>query len=410
MFMKNLLSTKGYHFLLPVFFALQAGWTQEGDGSNHASSAAPCPTQACTKAHGGFFSMSPGFFHRSRFGDHLIKDKNFGIVSAQGLSLEVNYRLTPLDAVGFSVSLIGANFTDSQDIDGSNVYGLGLIYYRYFFTNQTIVPVPGFRLGFWREGYNLINDPTDYYWGYSFRNIYFGGPCLKFNVGFHRISLQGELSLLLGIRQLMYEGRHDILETELVKSSFASCLDFHIGLQYQSRQKSDAGYKTTPMPPPNTVFMDLGGPGGFWALAYERRLWNSLHIRAGFSYWNSRTDGDTRNFIILPYSVNYLLGNASHKLEFGIGSRMFWDIFKAKILDRWGTSEETAVERTETWVERTETRFDEIIPTVGYRLIADPIILRFYFSHLISKYSGSSGIQDNGPGFPWIGASIGYAF
>jgi hypothetical protein len=386
--------------LLPIFalLAIRSVWPDEANGPDPSLKIAPDTAMTIQKPAGTFFSLSPNFVHRTRFGDHEIEYDNFGTVSAQGFSLQALYTLGAFEVMGFEMSVIGDNFNDTASIDGIIFgYGIGLVYYRKLFSDQNAGPMPGIKVGWWIDGYTFQNARWQWNaWNY-FRNIYFGGPCLKINLGFFRLSLQGEISLMLGIRQHVRQTDQSLCwEKEFIKTSFTSCLDFSIGLRYQSA-KRNAEPVLEKASCHNAVILDLLGPGGFWALHYERRIVNDVTARAGFSYWKtSDFYGSTRYFMI-PYSISYFIGTAQHKLEIGIGSRLFF------------SSWEESANGYASSISYSYSRYAELIPQVGYRYASDPIIFRLYYSPLISKYA-SSGDCSNGPGFPWIGASIGYAF
>jgi hypothetical protein len=78
----------------------------------------------------------------------------------------------------------------------------------------------------------------------------------------------------------------------------------------------------------NTVYLEIGGIGGFYSLNYDRRIDRNWSVRVGFSFpqlvYPSRPD------VIIPLSASYLisLGNSSsHNLEFGVGATSVVNLF-----------------------------------------------------------------------------------
>ena len=72
---------------------------------------------------------------------------------------------------------------------------------------------------------------------------------------------------------------------------------------------------------PNAVFLELGGPGLFYSVNYERRLPIPVVLRLGFSLFRvgEGESGDGIGYFTVPLSASYLLSWGSHHLELGLG-------------------------------------------------------------------------------------------
>lgn len=76
----------------------------------------------------------------------------------------------------------------------------------------------------------------------------------------------------------------------------------------------------------NSVFLELGGNGGFYSVNYDRRLlwaggW-SLAGRVGTMYYSSasgRAEGGRSVWLAAPLEVSWLRGKGNHLLEMGLG-------------------------------------------------------------------------------------------
>jgi len=73
----------------------------------------------------------------------------------------------------------------------------------------------------------------------------------------------------------------------------------------------------------NTIYVELGGNGGFYSINYDRLLTtvkkrHSFGIRAGFSW--APLNGTYRNVFFFPVTANYLFGAGTKRLEIGVGA------------------------------------------------------------------------------------------
>ena len=74
--------------------------------------------------------------------------------------------------------------------------------------------------------------------------------------------------------------------------------------------------------PQHTVFIELGGYGGFWSLNYDRVLWRkgivSITGRIGFGLPGIVFDNELNPSVAVPIGVNLLLGKKGMYFEFGL--------------------------------------------------------------------------------------------
>ena len=72
---------------------------------------------------------------------------------------------------------------------------------------------------------------------------------------------------------------------------------------------------------PNSVYFELIGNGGLYSINYDRLITDNVSGRIGFMYL-SKLDLiflTVDNIVIIPVTLNYLIGNGNNKFEIGAG-------------------------------------------------------------------------------------------
>ncbi|RPI75166.1 MAG: hypothetical protein EHM47_03370 [Ignavibacteriales bacterium] len=76
-----------------------------------------------------------------------------------------------------------------------------------------------------------------------------------------------------------------------------------------------------PQSKPNSIYFEALGNGGLYSVNYDRLFTESFGGRIGFSYLSeiSLIFSSINDFLSVPITLNYFLGNGSHKFELGAG-------------------------------------------------------------------------------------------
>ncbi|HYH78286.1 MAG TPA: hypothetical protein VEX86_00765 [Longimicrobium sp.] len=134
----------------------------------------------------------------------------------------------------------------------------------------------------------------------------------------------------------------------------------------------------------NTFFVELLGNAGLYSLNYERFFTPRLGLRVGGMYIQAEDEGDEVAVGLFPIMATYLLGEGNSHFETGVGIGIATaGVESTDLGDEWGS----AVYGT---------------ATLGYRYQkpAGGVMFRVGFTPVVAS----------GNVFPWVGASVGYAF
>ena len=76
---------------------------------------------------------------------------------------------------------------------------------------------------------------------------------------------------------------------------------------------------------PNSVFLEVGGPGIVYSVNYDRMLSEMFSLRVGATYFQfHELYDDHAGYVFVPMVANLLLGSANHKFEGGLGVVPGW--------------------------------------------------------------------------------------
>lgn len=139
--------------------------------------------------------------------------------------------------------------------------------------------------------------------------------------------------------------------------------------------------------PANSLFLEVGGAGGFYSLNYERFVSPSVSLRGGAGYlwvWPS-----------IPLTATWFVGEGTHRLELGAGAVLFLTPSEDK-------DDANVLEDLIEDILIAEGRGTQVVgtATAGYRLTSGRFLLRLAFT---PYWKGDEFV-------PWAGASLGLAF
>jgi len=72
---------------------------------------------------------------------------------------------------------------------------------------------------------------------------------------------------------------------------------------------------------PNSFYLELVGSGGLYSVNYDRLITDNFGLRVGFMYFEADWFGffNDVDFLLIPTTLNLLVGAGRHKLEIGAG-------------------------------------------------------------------------------------------
>ena len=146
----------------------------------------------------------------------------------------------------------------------------------------------------------------------------------------------------------------------------------------------DTTAATAPKEARNTFFVELLGNAGIYSLNYERFFTPQLGIRVGGMYFETMDEGDHITVGLFPVMGTWLLGQGNSHFEVGAGVG-------------FGTA---GIETTDFGDDLASTVYGTA--TLGYRYQKPEggVMFRAGFTPVVAE----------GGVFPWVGASVGYAF
>ena len=72
---------------------------------------------------------------------------------------------------------------------------------------------------------------------------------------------------------------------------------------------------------PNSIYLEFLGNGGLYSVNYDRLFSDDVGVRIGFMYFEADKFifANDLQILIIPITLNYLIGSGNHKLELGGG-------------------------------------------------------------------------------------------
>jgi len=140
---------------------------------------------------------------------------------------------------------------------------------------------------------------------------------------------------------------------------------------------------------PNSIYLELLGNGGFYSVNYDRQFSDDFGARIGFMYVEDFLFFTDVKILLIPITLNYLIGSGNNKLELGGGPLIGFESGRDSFL---GLSEG----------EKSSGSRIGATATIGYRYQKSDggFLFRIGFTPLFT----SEGI------LPWAGISLGFSF
>jgi len=85
---------------------------------------------------------------------------------------------------------------------------------------------------------------------------------------------------------------------------------------------------------PNSFYLEVAGSGGLYSVNYDRLFTENIGMRIGFTYFSADWFGffSDVDILLIPATLNYLVGSGKHKLELGAGP-----VFASGSMDFFGS-------------------------------------------------------------------------
>lgn len=138
----------------------------------------------------------------------------------------------------------------------------------------------------------------------------------------------------------------------------------------------------------NSIYLELLGSGGIYSFNYDRMFTENISGRIGVMYFPAVPSlfSSVENLFIMPFTLNFLIGENSHKLELGAG--IVYGQANVGITFNNETETSSAISETFTIGYRYQQRLGGFLFRIGFTPL-------FRFGEIF---------------MPWGGISIGFSF